>query len=322
MSPLEKQNSIYKVELITPEESEELFNCYKKRYLYTKKANIYGCCVKLLTEMKNIKDNWEENFYAMDENIRYHGRLIVISEKDGKLDVKYDPCTNTAFLKNVNYYGWVKSIALSIAADVLEDNHGIGSVHGAAIDLGGTGVSIISPSKTGKTTHSWGLLRLPKARLISDDWFFVRIFDRGNLAFGSEKNCYIEAEIGEIWGEYLPLVDRSHFDEKGRSLVNVRWIVGEGGVIPMTTIKKIILLKRDKADEKVCALIDPEVGLEYLQANDFCIPHQLVRDNRKLNIRKKFFKNLLQKSEVVMVNTVAPPLDVHNAIVKLIKSWT
>ena len=28
-------------------------------------------------------------------------------------------------------------------------------------------------------------------------------------------------------------------------MVNVRWIVGNDGVIPMTTMKKIILLKRD-----------------------------------------------------------------------------
>jgi hypothetical protein len=310
----------YKVELITPEEKDELFDRNLPRYLYTKKANIYGCCIKLLTEIEEIKDKWEENFYTMDENIRSHGRLVVLQEKEGGLNVKYDPYTNTAFLTNVNYYGWVKSIALAVAGDVLEDEHGIYSVHGAAIDFGGNGVCIIAPSGTGKTTHSWGLLRHPEARLVSDDWFFVRLFDRGHLAFGSEKNCYIEADIGKIWGEYLPLVERSHFDEKGRAVVNVRWIVGPGGVVPMTTIKKVILLKRDSSDWREVYQVSPEEGLDYLIANDFCNPHQLVKDRRKMNLRKKFFKSFLERSEVYVVNTVPPPAETHENILRLLRS--
>ncbi|GAG83370.1 unnamed protein product, partial [marine sediment metagenome] len=135
----------YEVELITPEEKERLFELNLKRYLYTKKANIYGCCIKLLTELEDVKNLWEENFYTMDENVRSHGRLIVLREEEGQLGVKYDPYTNTAFLTNVDYYGWIKSITLSVAGDVLEDEHGIYSVHGAAIDVEGTGVSIIAP---------------------------------------------------------------------------------------------------------------------------------------------------------------------------------
>lgn len=155
---------------------------------------------------------------------------------------------------------------------------------------------------------------------MTDDWFFVRLFDRGHLAFSSEKNCYIEADIGKIWGEYLPLVERSHFDEKGRALVNVRWIVGSGGVIPMTTIRKVILLKRDSSDERLAYRISPEEGLEYLLANDFCNPHQLVRDSRKMALRKAFFKRLLEKSEVFMVNTVSPPVETQQNILRVIRS--
>ena len=309
----------YNVDLITPEEKAELFGRNLKRYLYTDKANIYGCCIKLLTELEDLKDRWEDNFYTMDENMRSHGRLVVLKEPSGELSVKYDPYTKTAFLTNVDYYGWVKSIALALAGDVLEDEHDIYSVHGAAIDVGGVGVSIIAPSGTGKTTHSWGLLRLPNARLITDDWFYVRMFDRGHLAFGSEKNCYVEADIGKIWGEYESLVEKTRFDDRGRALVNVRWIVGGGGVIPMTTIHKIILLKRDKSDSSVVREITAKEGMEYLLANDFCNPHQLVRDARKMELRKSFYERLLGQSEVYMVNTVPPPLETNREIVKLIK---
>lgn len=310
----------YQVKLITPEEKTELFDQNISRYLYTKKANVYGCCIKLLTELEKVKDLWEDNFYTADENLRSHGRVVVLEEGGKPIEVRYDPYTNTAFLTNVEYYGWVKSIALAVAGDVLEDEHDICSVHGAAIDIGGAGVSIIAPSGTGKTTHSWGLLRLKGARLVSDDWFFVRMYEQGPLAFGSEKNCYIDADIGKIWGEYGGLVERSRFDERGRAVANVRWIVGNGGVIPMTTLKKIILLKRDEGDPGVIEKLGPKEALDYLVGKDFCNPHQLVRDERKMGLRKDFFRRLFDVTDVYLVNTVRPPQETNREILNAIKA--
>src|SRR3990170_2213212 len=201
----------------------------------------------------------------------------------------------TPFLTNVDYYGWIKSIALAVAGDILEDEHRIYSVHGAAIDIGGAGVSIIAPSGTGKTTHSWGLLRLPNARLVADDWYFVRLSNREPLAFGSEKNCYIEADIGKIWNEYERLVDKATFDQKGRAVVNVRWIVGGGGVIPLTTMKKIILLKREPEDKSIVTDMNADEALSYMATHDFCNPHQLVRDKGKSNSGKISSADTLNK---------------------------
>ena len=79
--------------------------------------------------------------------------------------------------------------------EILEDEHDIYSVHGAAIDVGCGVISIIAPLGTGKTTHSWGLLLMKNASLVSDDWYFVRLSNREPLMFGSEKNCYINADI-------------------------------------------------------------------------------------------------------------------------------
>ena len=159
-----------------------------------------------------------------------------------------------------------------MAGDILEDEHGIYSVHGAAIDINCLGVSMIAPSGTGKTTHSWGLLRIPTARLVSDDWYFVRLSSREPLAFGSEKNTYIQADIGKIWNEYERFVDKATFDQRGRAVVNVRWIVGAGGVIPMATIHKIILLKRDPADKKIVTEMSADEALQYMLAHNFCNP--------------------------------------------------
>jgi len=309
----------YSVQLIGSEEKDELYQRYEDRFLYTAKAEIYGCCTKLLTEVEYVKDRWEDNFYTMSEDVRSHGRLIVLEEPGQQMTVKYDPYTKTAFLVNVDYYGWIKSIALAVAGDVLEDEHRIYSVHGAAIDIEGRGVSLIAPSGTGKTTHSWGLLRLKNARLVSDDWYFVRLSSREPLAFGSEKNCYIEADIGKIWNEYERLVDKAHFDKEGRAVVNVRWIVGSGGVIPLTTMRDIILLKRDPTDSKIVTSLSTDEALEYVTKNDFCNPHQLVKDRRKLELRKDFFRKCFEQTNVYLVNTIASPQETQQKIREILK---
>jgi hypothetical protein len=309
----------YSVQLIGSEEKDELYQRYEDRFLYTAKAEIYGCCIKLLTEVEYVKDRWEDNFYTMSEDVRSHGRLIVLEEPGQQMTVKYDPYTKTAFLVNVDYYGWIKSIALAVAGDVLEDEHRIYSVHGAAIDIEGRGVSLIAPSGTGKTTHSWGLLRLKNARLVSDDWYFVRLSSREPIAFGSEKNCYIEADIGKIWNEYERLVDKAHFDKEGRAVVNVRWIVGSGGVIPLTTMRDIILLKRDPTDSKIVTNLSTDEALEYVTKNDFCNPHQLVKDRRKLELRKDFFRRCFEQTNVYLVNTIASPQETQQKIREILK---
>jgi len=304
----------YSVELISPEEKDRLYETYEPRMLYTNKAEIYGCCIKILTDSEATKNKWEDNFFTANENNRSHGRLIVLSLPGQPFSVKYDAYTKTAFLINVDYYGWVKSIALAVAGDVLEDEHRIYSVHGAMIDINCIGVSIIAPSGTGKTTHSWGLLRIPTARLISDDWYFVRLSSREPLAFGSEKNTYIQADIGKIWNEYERLVDKATFDQRGRAIVNVRWIVGNGGVIPMATLKKVIMLKRDPADKNIVTPMNVEEAVQYLLAHNFCNPHLLIKDERKTAIRTNFFRKLFEQTDVYLVNTIATPHETQDEI--------
>jgi hypothetical protein len=308
----------YAVELINTEEKDRLYETYESQLLYTSKAEIYGCCMKILTDSEATKNKWEDNFFTANENNRSHGRLIVLSNPGQPFSIKYDPYTKTAFLINVDYYGWVKSIALSVAGDILEDEHRIYSVHGAMIEVDRLGVSIIAPSGTGKTTHSWGLLRDATARLISDDWYFVRLSSREPLAFGSEKNTYIQADIGKIWNEYERLVDKAMFDQRGRAIVNVRWIVGNGGVIPMATIHKIIMLKRDPSDKNIITELNVDDAVEYLLEHNFCNPHQLVKDKRKIEVRTKFFRRLFEQTDVYLVNTTATPYETQDEIRKIL----
>ncbi|MFA5313031.1 MAG: hypothetical protein WC375_06940 [Methanomassiliicoccales archaeon] len=307
----------YSVELITPEMKDELYHRHSSEPFHTCKADIHGCAIKLFTLDREMKERWEDNFYAMSDRVRSHGRLVLLNDNSGETKVLYEPVAKTAFLFNFDYYGWVKSLALAVAGDLLEDEHHIHSVHGAALDVNGKGVAMIAPSKTGKTTHSWGLLRVPGARLITDDWFFVRPSARPD-AYGSEKNCYVDADIAKIWPEYADLMSRSIPDNKGRAIVNIRWVTGADSVVPSAPLKEIILLKRDKDDKDLVTELSSKEALDYLVEKDFCNPHQLVRDERKMRIRSEFFRQLLEQTRVHLVNTTTSPEETQSSIRRII----
>ena len=309
--------SKYEVELISIERKDELMHLYSRMVLYEERADIYGCCIKLLTDSKYVNEKWDDNFYPMSAHVRSHGRLIVVEEEDRPLTVLYDPLSKTAFLINVDYYGWVKSLALATAGDILEDEHDINSVHGACIDLDGHGICLIAPPGTGKTTHTYGMLRISKVRILSDDWFFVRFSDGDALAYGSEKNFYTPADVAQNWDEYKELVETAEVDPQGRAILDVRWIVGKGRVVPFATIRKIILLKRDSRDEATAKRIDPDQALEFLESQNFCNPHLLVRSDRKMELRRDFYMKLLDRVETYMVNATSPPNQTHEMIRKI-----
>ncbi|MHA1238053.1 MAG: HPr kinase/phosphorylase [Candidatus Odinarchaeia archaeon] len=306
------------LKIISIKERDRIFREYEDRFLYEKKADIYGTCIKLITDDEFIKDNWEENFYSMSESVRSHGRLLVLNSHTQEPVILYDPQSKTAILFNVDYYGKIKSIALSLAGDILEDNHRIFSVHGGCIDYNGKGVAIIAPSGTGKTTHTYGLLQLQGARAVSDDWFYARTYGHSIVAFSSEKNFYIRADIAQIWPEYAGIISKAKFDNRGRAVVHLSWVIGKENIRPLTTLEIIIILKRNHSDKTRFSSIDPEDALEYLKKHNYCNPHFLVTSTYKNMIREFFFRKLLTNTRTYLVNTAFPPKETQNVIRKII----
>lgn len=298
----------YSVKLISIEQKDELAMRYSSQVLYELKSDIYGCCIKLLTGLHPVKDRWEENFYSAAQNIRSHGRLYVLSDKsEEESTVYYNPQSKTCFLFNFDYYGWIKSIALAVAGDILEDEHQIYSVHGACLDLRGRGLCILGSSGAGKTTHTYGLLLNPKVRVVSDDWFFARIYGEDILAYGSEKNFYIRADLADIWKEFSSLVDRAVLDEKGRAVVDLRWIIGKGRILPLTTLETVIILKRDREDKEIIRKLQTSEALKILEDGSYFNPHLLVKNDFKQKLRSAFFQSLLSRAQVYEVNTSGTP---------------
>src|SRR3989338_8481997 len=114
-----------------------------------------------------------------------------IKDENPEVRVLYEPASKTCFIINADYYGWVKSFALGVAADFLEEYvsiHSRFSVHGSCIDFSGRGIALIATSGAGKTTHSFGLLLLDNAKLITDDWFFVKLTIEEAIQYLTENN--------------------------------------------------------------------------------------------------------------------------------------
>jgi hypothetical protein len=309
----------YNIEIISIERKKELAEQYASQVLYEIKSEIYGCCIKLLAGSSLVKESWEESFYSASQSIRSHGRIYVLEDKAIQQNqVYYDPLSRSCFIFNMDYYGWIKSLALSLAGDILEDNHSIYSVHGACLDLGGKGVCILGGSGAGKTTHTYGLLRRADVRAVSDDWFFARVFGEEILAFGSEKNFYIRADLADIWKEFSGLVERAVFDKKGRAVVDLRWVIGKGRILPLTTLQTVIILKRDPSQSETVRQMEPSLALGVLEENNYFNPHLLVKNDFKRRLRTQFFRQLLAGTRVYEVNTRGTPQESQKAIAELL----
>ncbi len=306
--------SEYQVEIISPDDKDAMFGELVASVRYERKANIHGACVKLLTDNPDFKEEWEDNFKFMNEDIRPHAKIFAV-EDGGSLRVMYEHVSKTCIIKNCDYYGWIKSIALAVISDFFEEYHSVHrrySVHGSIVDYNGHAVAIIGPPGTGKSTLTYGMLKNENFNYISDDWFFTRLFNNASVVYSSEKNSYIREDIINVWKCFSDELKKVKLDTRGRGIVDVNTLF-KGRTRESSTLQTVVLLERDK-DHPPFIKLDVEDAVNFMVEKDFCNPHQLVRNNRKFNLRKNFFKELFSKLDVYLLNTVETPDESLNRI--------
>lgn len=306
--------SEYQVEIISPDDKDAMFGELVASVRYERKANIHGACVKLLTDNPDFKEEWEDNFKFMNEDIRPHAKIFAI-EDGGSLRVMYEHVSKTCIIKNCDYYGWIKSIALAVISDFFEEYHSVHrrySVHGSIVDYNGHAVAIIGPPGTGKSTLTYGMLKNENFNYISDDWFFTRLFNNASVVYSSEKNSYIREDIINVWKCFSDELKKVKLDTRGRGIVDVNTLF-KGRTRESSTLQTVVLLERDK-DHPPFIKLDVEDAVNFMVEKDFCNPHQLVRNNRKFNLRKNFFRELFSKLDVYLLNTIETPDESLNRI--------
>ena len=60
-------------------------------------------------------------------------------------------------------------------------------------------------------------------------------------------------------------------------------------------------------------------ALSYLESHDFCNPHQLIRNEWSMKLRKEFFKEYLSQCSVYMVNTTGQAKETQERIREIVR---
>jgi hypothetical protein len=144
---------------------------------------IHGVRVRVFTNMSHLYDFWTDNWFATDEWYQVTGKpapdepavvVYALGHVPEDMGAYYSREKSTIVFFNTSYYGQLKSWVLGAVGRILADEFGIHSIHGAAVDTGNGGVLFIAPTGTGKSTASYGLMRLPGSAFHSDDWVYLR----------------------------------------------------------------------------------------------------------------------------------------------------
>jgi hypothetical protein len=145
---------------------------------------IHGVRVRATTNMPHLYEFWTENWFGVEEWEQVTGKpapeepavlVYALGHVPEEVAAYYSREKSTIVFFNTSYYGQLKSWVLGAVGRILADESGIHSIHGAAVDTGGRrGALFIAPTGTGKSTASYGLMRLPGSVFHSDDWVYVR----------------------------------------------------------------------------------------------------------------------------------------------------
>lgn len=293
-------------------------------------ANIHGIMIRLHTNSFHLYDFWVENWFSAPRApaVLPHGLIYAVSGIDGhEPSAYYNHETRTAIFINTEYYGQCKSWALGIAADILETQHNIHSIHGSCAVVNGKGILLIAPTGTGKSTHTWGLMQLPDGKIHSDDWVFLQYKKGLAMADISERKFYIRTDMVKSFANIAPLFDRCKCENvenddfssfaNSRAILDPEWIGGPDKFVERAVVKSVILLRRDNespaevelsSDDAVNILEEGRYqvlagagdNIGEFKYESFYNPYLLMKRNE---LQRRFFSQLFESATCHILNT-------------------
>lgn len=320
---------------ITLSERNELVRLAKDKLsssfeTYHWNATIHGITIRLETNSAHLYDFWVENWFPAPrtQSVLPHGLIYAVTGVDGREPgAYYNHETRTAVFVNTEYYGQCKSWALGIAADILETQHNIHSIHGSCAVMGGKGVVIIAPTGTGKSTHTWGLMQLPDGKIHSDDWVFLQYKKGLAMADISERKFYLRTDMVKSFPKLSGLLERCKCENveggdftafaNSRAILDPEWIGGPDKFVEKAVVKSVILLRRDTESPPEVRL-DLEEALDILEEGRYQVlagagdgigeykkepfynPYLLVK---RLDVQREFFSKLFESAACHILNT-------------------
>jgi len=318
------------ISLVERNELVGLAEMYMGHEIFVWNANINGILIQLRTNDAHLDDFWRENWFPAlgiehEHTTRPHGIIYAVTNvPETEAKACYHGGTKTAIVINKTNYDVIRSVALGIATDVSEEQKDMHFMRGALIDVNGEGVVITGDMNSGKTTQTFLLLELDRARVHSNDWIYVERLggERGRIStLVSERKFLVKSTVAQISPRIKELIGKCK-SRDGFFILDPWWIGGQEKFVDTTRIKIIFILQRRPSEGWVCARIPQREAIALLRnaPDPFFNPHWLVRTEDRMALQTSFFQDILQFAACYRVNTAAETLEVQKRIREIIKS--
>lgn len=261
---------------------------------YEWNANIGGVVIGLRTNSAHLHDFFLENFYPgqLEGELSPHGLIYGVKGLAGRPPgAVYLPEGRTGVVYNTAFYGQLRSLALTLAGDLLETLHGVHVVRAAAVDLdGGRGLLLLGGPGSGMSGQLFSLCRQPGVRLVSSDLVLVRYLGHEAVADQPERKLYLKTK----WVKHEPrlagLFDGSKLEnvltgqhatslcdggddcpvtrglgacyagsDTSRAMLDPFWLGGPSRHVRRTQVRAVALFRRDPTGAAVQPMAPAEV---------------------------------------------------------------
>jgi aspartate/methionine/tyrosine aminotransferase len=308
-------------------------------------ASIAGIVVQLRTSSPHLADFYQENFYpaSLDGDLEPHAVIYAVKDVPGREPqgmVSLE--TATGFLLNSAFYGQLRSIALSLAADGAARTSGALLAHAAALDRDGRGALVWGEAGSGRTAVLAAALREEGVRLVASEDAFVRPSPDGPTADLPERKLYLKAK----WMKHVPEIEKllertklenlavsreqCHEDHQsgecpldrgaavcvaasgsGRILLDPAWLGAGRRHVRRTALKACVLLARDAVLPAAQELSPRDAARRLAEGNlpggrgpsaPFLNPHLAGTDTARLDAMQVQYERLFGVARCVVIN--------------------